>query len=47
MHILPQDVIFMLAAGAGCAAREAFDDLSATPNPLWRSTMFVFCKSGD
>jgi SAM-dependent methyltransferase len=45
-HVLPQAVVFTLAAEAGCTPAEAFDDLSVTPNPLWRSTIFVIRKAG-
>lgn len=43
-HVLPQPVVFDLAARAGCVPVEAFDELSVAPSALWRSTMFVIRK---
>ncbi len=43
-HVLPQRAVFALAAEAGCAPLEVFDDLSVAPKALWRSSMFVIRK---
>lgn len=45
-HMLPQPVVFAIAAAAGCLPAEAFDDLAVEPYPLWRSTVFVLRKPG-
>ncbi len=45
LHVLPQAAIFQLAAEAGCAVLEVFDDLSVPPAALWRSSMFVLRKA--
>jgi len=44
LHVLPQRVVFSLAAEAGCVPLEVFDDLAVGPSALWRSSTFVLRK---
>jgi SAM-dependent methyltransferase len=44
MHVLPQPVVFALAAEAGCEPLEVLEDLSAGPSAASNSTTFVLRK---
>ena len=43
-QVLPQPVIFHLAAEAGCDPIEVIEELSVAPSALWRSSLFVLRK---
>jgi SAM-dependent methyltransferase len=44
MHCLPQNVIFAIAAEAGCRLLEVREDTSAGPPQYWLSNTFIFTK---
>lgn len=44
LHVLPQPVVFALAARHGCQPVEVIEDLAAGPSALWRSNLFVLRK---
>lgn len=44
MHCLPQNVIFSIAAEAGCRLLEVREDTSAGPPQYWLSNTFIFTK---
>jgi SAM-dependent methyltransferase len=46
MHVLPQHVIFDLAAQSGCEPLEVWQDASVDNNPAWISSVVALRKRG-
>ena len=46
LHVLPQEVVFALAARAGCVPLEVWSDPTIWPPPVCTSSLFMFHKPG-